>query len=202
MAIHRPFEHHWRRSAAHLGTQLRRAHVAVHSVAATIDKGRTRSAHRRYATARHRIAAIAGDVAAFRAQRPGPEHLGETAAAGSALTLRGAEAATLSLDVMLDAVMALRAVDDRRETELLIGACIDAEQGFAQSVAVVRAAATAHAAAVRTLSKAFDSDGEQALRLRLVREKAALAGLQEPSAPPFAPNSAPAPASGEAPAGR
>ncbi|HUO48489.1 MAG TPA: hypothetical protein VMU09_06620 [Acidimicrobiales bacterium] len=174
----RHFDLRWRRQAAHLGVRLRRAHVAVHSVAATLDKGRPRAAGRRQAVARHHIESVAREIESLRGLRPAEGHEDETAAAGSSLALRSATAAALSLDVMLDAVVALGTAHGRHDTEVLIGACIDAEQGYAESVAVVRAAATAHGAAIRTLTQAFDTDGEVDLRRRLEQKRSAIAGAR------------------------
>jgi hypothetical protein len=179
MTTNRRTDHRWRRQAMHLGSKLRRAHVAVHSVAATLDKGHDRAARRRYAVARHQMDAVARDIEVLRAQRPDEprgEPVQDTASAGSMLAIRGAEAAAMALDVMLDAVVALGSETERHETEVLIGACIDAEQGYAESAAVVRAAAKAQDDGIRRLKMAFDTDGEIALRRRLKQKRSAIAG--------------------------
>jgi hypothetical protein len=176
MTANRRIDHRWRRQATHLGGKLRRAHVAVHSVAATLEKGRDRSARRRYAVARHQMASVARDIEALRTEQAGDDQQDDTAAAGSALAIRGAEAAAVALDVMLDAVVALGTESEDHETEDLIGACIDAEQGYAESAAVVRAAAKAQSDGIRKLKQAFDTDGEIALRGRLRQKRSDIVG--------------------------
>jgi hypothetical protein len=129
--------------------------------------------------------AVARDIEALKTQRPAGsdaagsgEHEQDTTSAGSALAVRGAEAAAMALDVMLDAVVALGSETERHETEVLIGACIDAEQGYAESTAVVRAAAKAQDDGIRRLEQAFDTDGGIALRRRLEQKRSALAGAR------------------------
>jgi hypothetical protein len=95
----------------------------------------------------------------------------QATAEGSALAIRGSDAATVALDVMVEAMAALETDHDDQDADILVGACIDAQRTFEDSVAVVQATSRAHGSSITNLKKAFDTDGEVALRERLRRKR-------------------------------
>jgi hypothetical protein len=178
--VDQPVEQKWRGKAAFLASKLNRAHLAVHALAATLERGHTRLALRRYRSVREQIASLSEEVKAMRSEQPTKGPIDDDATAeGSALAIRGSDAATIALDVMVDAMAALNMTDHGVDVDVLIGACIDAEQAFRDSVAIVQATSEAHGSAIRSLKNAFDTDGEIALRERVWNKRAAVQAINE-----------------------
>jgi hypothetical protein len=100
-------------------------------------------------------------------------------AIGSTLALQGSDAATIALDVMVDAMTILNVIDDGNDGDMLIGACIDAEHAYEDSVAIVRATSLAHGSEIASLRSAFHTDGKVALRERVRKERAAVRSINE-----------------------
>jgi len=115
----------------------------------------------------------------MRSEQSQKRHMDNATAIGSTLTIRGSDAATIALDVMVDAMAALHVTDDGEDADILIGACIDAERAYEDSVAIVQATSLAHGSAFTSLKNAFDTDGEVALRERVRKERAALRSINE-----------------------
>jgi hypothetical protein len=72
---------------------------------------------------------------------------------------------------MANAMMALAVKDDEDDTDFLIGACVDAESAYEVSAAVVEAAPRADGSAILDLKRAFETDGEVALRKRVTKAR-------------------------------
>lgn len=69
--------------------------------------------------------------------------------------------------------MALAAKDDDDDdTDFLIGACMDAASAYEVAAAVVETAPGRHGPAIVDLKRAFEAEGEAALRLGLTRTRA------------------------------
>ncbi len=68
---------------------------------------------------------------------------------------------------MVDAVAGLTVTDDVDDVDVLVGASIDAQQAFGDCTAIVKAAANAHGGRLDGLDRAFNSEGEIALRRRV-----------------------------------
>ena len=110
----------------------------------------------------------------LRDEQPPTEDLDEPAVTGSALTIDGAAAATMALDVMVSSMIAPSATEDEDATDVLVGVCIDAARLYEGSTAIVKAASQSHGSDVLDLKRAFDADGEVALRNRVVAARARL----------------------------
>lgn len=163
------YEQMWRGNVMFVSSKLNRAHAAVHALGEALENGHTRSARRQYRTARHEVTAVAQEVKTLGTEQPSPAVMTEMTATGSTLAIRGSGAATIALDVMVDAMAGLTATEEDGDTDTLIGACIDAEQVYKDSAAVVKAVSNAHGSALTNLERAFDTGGEVALR-RKVRD--------------------------------
>jgi hypothetical protein len=107
----------------------------------------------------------------MREELPPDTPLDEPDAVGSTLTLGGSGVATIALDVMVNAMLALAATDNNDDTDFLIGACVDAESAYEVSAAVVEAAPRRDGAAMADLQKAFDTEGGLALRRKLIEAR-------------------------------
>jgi len=177
--MNQPFEHKWRGQAAFIAEKLQRAHRAVHTLAGTLERGHTRLARRQYRSVREQLSSLSEEVGTMHSEQPPKGHMDDATAIGSTLAIRGSDAAAIALDVMLDAMTALNATGDGEHADLLIGACIDAEHAFEDSVAVVRATSMAHGSAIKSLKNAFDTDGEVALRERVRKERVAVRSINE-----------------------
>ena len=98
---------------------------------------------------------------------------------GSTLALGGSGVATIALDVMVSAMLALAATDDGDETDFLIGACLDAENAYEMSTAVVQDAPRRDTPAMLDLKRAFDTDGSVALRQRVITTRSRVREINE-----------------------
>ena len=178
-AMDQSFEQAWRGRAVFLASKLRDAHASVQALATTFDKGRARSALRRYRSIREQIVSLSDQVRALRSEQPPNGRMDTATAEGSTLAIRGSDAATDALGLMLDAMAALHATDDDSTVDVLVGACNDAEHAYEDSVAIVQATSRAHGPAITTLTRAFDTDGEVALRERVWRKWSAVRAIND-----------------------
>jgi hypothetical protein len=174
MTLSQPYEHAWRARAAFLSTKLDRAHSSVYFLGEALEKGDSRTARGPWHSARRAVDSVAREVKNLRDEQPPTEDL-EAAGTGSSLTIESADAATMALDVMVSSMVALSATEDEDATDILIGACIDAARLYEGSTAIVKAASQSHGSEVLDLKRAFDADGEVALRNRVVAARARLA---------------------------
>lgn len=175
MTLSQPYEHAWRARAAFVSSKLDRAHSSVYSLGDALESGDTRFARAPWHAARRAVDSVEREVRTLRDERPPTEDLDEPAVTGSALTIDGAGAATMALDLMVSSMVALSATEDEDATEVLVGACIDAARLYEGSTAIVKAASASHGSEVLDLKRAFDADGEVALRNRVVAVRARLA---------------------------
>jgi hypothetical protein len=175
MTLSQPYEHVWRARAAFVSSKLDRAHSTVYLLGDTLENGDTRLARGPWHTARRAVDSVAREVKTLRDEQPPTEALDEPAVTGSALTVDGAGAATMALDVIVNSMVALSATEDEDATDVLVGACIDAAQVYEGSTAVVKAASQSHGSEVLDLKRAFDANGEVALRNRVAAARARLA---------------------------
>ena len=179
MAVDQPFPYGWRGGAALLAAKLDRAHSAVQVLGKELEAGDIRSARRSHDLAREAVVSVTKQVKAMRAEQPATEDLDEPVATGSALAVRGCGAATVALGVMVDAMGALVMTDDEGDTHVLIGACLDAEQAYDDSTAIVTAASQTHGSAMLDLKRAFDAEGEVALRRRVIAARTQVRDINE-----------------------
>ena len=175
MTLSQPYEYAWRARAAFVSSKLDRAHSSVYFLGDALEYGNTRFARGPWHSARRAVDSVAREVKSLRDEQPATEDLNEPAVTGSALTIDGAGAATMALDVMVSSMVALSATEDEDATEVLVGACIDAARLYEGSTAIVKAASQGPFSEVLDLKHAFDADGEVALRNRVVAARARLA---------------------------
>ena len=167
MTLGQPYEQSWRGKADFVVSKLDRAHAAVHVLGAALESGNTRTVRRHYRSVRNEVASVAREVKTLRTEQPSTASMPESTVAGSTLAIRGSDAAAIALDVMVDAMAVLTTTEVGAETDVLIGACIDAERVYEDSTAVVKAASHAHGSAIVDLEHAFDTEGEVFLRRRV-----------------------------------
>lgn len=179
MTLEQQRSYDWRGRGFHLLWKLDRAHTAVQVLGTALDEGHSRSARRHYRAARSQVRSAAEEVKTLRSEQPSAERLGEQDATGSDLVIRGSGSATIALDVLVDAMATLSATNEVDDMDVLVGACIDAQRAYEDSTAVVKAASQAHGPSLRNLERAFDTEGEVALRKRVKADRAAVHAISE-----------------------
>jgi hypothetical protein len=165
----RPYD--WRDAATRLVRKLDRAHGAIEELGSTLDKGDDVSTQHTVRCAHEAVESVAREVKTLREEIPPDAPLDEPDAVGSTLTLGGSGVATIALDVMVNAMVALAATDDNDETDFLIGACVDAGSAYEVSAAVVKAAPRRDGPAMADLQRAFETEGGIALRKKLIEAR-------------------------------
>lgn len=179
MTLSQPYEHAWRARAAFLSTKLDRAHSCVYFLGDALERGDSRAARGPWHSARRAVDSVAREVNTLRDEQPPTEEQEEPAVTGSALTIDGADAATMALDVMVNSMVALSATTDEDATDVLVGDCVDAARVYEGSAAVVKASLHSHGSETLDLKRAFDADGEVALRNSVVQARARLEDVDE-----------------------
>ena len=169
----------WRKTAMHLAFQLERAHSAMEDLGAALEEGDDASARLNARSAHDAVGSVGHAVKTLHTQLPPAELLDEPDAIGSTLALGGSGVATIALDVMVSAMLALAATDDGDETDFLIGACLDAENAYEMSTAVVQDAPRRDTPAMLDLKRAFDTDGSVALRQRVITTRSRVREINE-----------------------
>jgi hypothetical protein len=167
MASDQRYPYDWRRGTADLGRKLNRAHCAVDDLGTALDKGDTDAARSIARSALEAIGRATDAVDTLSAERPPEARLSAADAAGSAIAIDGSEVATVALDVMVNAMVALAATDDEGDTDFLIGACLDAAGAFETGAAVVEAVPGSDGRAILDLKRALDTEAEADLGRRL-----------------------------------
>jgi hypothetical protein len=161
----------WRRDVTRLSGQLGRAHSVVAALGSALDTEQHDTARRIEETARESVGFVAQSVETLGVTQRDGEHMDELDAAGSSLAASGGRAATVALDVMVDAMVALAATQDREETEFLVGTYVDAERTYEIGAAVVDAVPARDEPGLRDLERSFDTDGGKALREKVSRAR-------------------------------
>ena len=164
----RPYD--WREKTMHLAWKLDRAHSTVEDLGAALDEGGDASAHQVLRSAHEAVGSVAEAVKTLHAEEQPTEGLDEPEAIGSELAIGGSGVATVALDVMVNAMVALAATEDEDDTDFLIGACVDAGNAYEVSAAVVEAAPLTHGTAMLNLKEAFETEGV-ALRKRVTKSR-------------------------------
>jgi hypothetical protein len=163
---HRPYD--WRQQAIQLASELERAHATMEDLGAALENGDDDSVRHIARTAHQAVGSVGYAVKAFHSEQPPPQQLDTPDVIGSTLTIGSSGVATIALDVLVSAMLALAATDDGDETDFLIGACLDAESAYEVSTAVVQAAPRRDVPAILDLRRAYDTDGSVALRKRVI----------------------------------
>ena len=158
----------WRHQAVQLASQLERAHSTMEELGAALDKGDDTSARHIAKSAHDAVGSVGYAVKALRSEQPPRQQLDKPDAIGSTLTIGGSGVATIALDVMVTAMLALAATDDGDEADFLIGACLDAESAYEVGAAVVQAAPRRDEPEILDLRRAYDTEGSVALRKRVI----------------------------------
>ena len=174
MTLSQPYEHAWRARAAFLPTKLDRAHSRVYFLGDALEKGNSRAARGPWHSARRAVDSVAREVKTLREEQPPPEDQEGPAVIESALTIDGADAATMALDVMVSSMIALSATEDEETTDALIGSCVDAARVYEGGAAIMKAALRNHGPELGDLKRAFDADGEVDLRNSVAEARARL----------------------------
>jgi hypothetical protein len=165
----RPYD--WREKTVQLAFELERAHATMEDLGAALDKGDDVSARHIAKSAHEAVGSVGQAVKTLRSEQPPAEHLAQPDAIGSALAIGGSGVATIALDVMVSAMLALAATDDGDETDFLIGACLDAESAYEVSAAVVAAAPRRDVPEILDLRRAYETEGSAALRTRVIKAR-------------------------------
>jgi hypothetical protein len=158
----------WRNKTARLAFELERAHATMEDLGVALDDGDDVSARHKARCAHEAVGSVGYAVKALRSEQPPAEQLDPPDAIGSTLAIGGSGVATIALDVMVSAMLAMAATDDGEDTDFLIGACLDAESAFEVSAAVVAAAPSGDEPKILDLCRAYDTEGSVALRQRVI----------------------------------
>ena len=158
----RPFD--WREKTVHLASELERAHATMEELGAALDRGDESSVRTMARSAHDAVGSVGYAVKEFHRAQPPADQLDKPDAIGSTLAIGGSGVATIALDVMVSAMVALAATDDGDDTDFLIGACLDAENAYEVGAAVVAAAPNRDVPAMADLRRAYDTEGSVALR--------------------------------------
>ena len=173
----RPFD--WREKTVRLEWKLDRAHSAMEDLGTALDEGDGASAHHVAVLAHEAVGSAALAVKTLHSDQPPTEHLNEPDAIGSTLAIGGSGVATIALDVMVNAMVALAGTDDEDVTDFLIGACIAAESAYEVSAAVVQAASTTDGPAMLDLQRAYETEGGVALRKKMAQARPRVRDINE-----------------------
>jgi hypothetical protein len=165
----RPFE--WRQKAIHLAFQLERAHSTMEELGAALENGDDASTRDITRTAHEAVGSVGYAVKALHSEQPPARQLEKPDAIGSTLAIGGSGVATIALDVMVSAMLALAATDNGDDADFLIGACLDAESAYEMSTAVVQAAPQRDIPAMLDLRRAYETEGSIALRKRVIEAR-------------------------------
>ena len=165
----RPYD--WRQKTVQLAFELERAHATMEDLGVALDKGDDASSRHMARSAHEAVGSIGYAVKALRTEQPPAEQLDPPDAIGSTLAIGGSGVATIALDVMVSAMLALAATDDGDETDFLIGACLDAESAYEMSAAVVAAAPRRDVPDILDLRRAYDTQGSVALRRKVIKAR-------------------------------
>jgi hypothetical protein len=162
----RPFD--WRQKTIQLAFQLERAHSTMEDLGAALEIGDDASTRDIARTAHEAVGTVGYAVKALHSEQPLAQQLEKPDAIGSTLAIGGSGVATIALDVMVSAMLALAATDNVDDTDFLIGACLDAESAYEVSTAVVQAAPQRDFPTMLDLRRAYDTEGSVALRKRVI----------------------------------
>ncbi len=173
----RPFN--WREKTVQLASELERAHATMEELGAALDRGDELSARDIARSAHDAVGSVGYAVKAMHSEQPPAEQLDKPDAIGSTLAIGGSGVATIALDVMVSAMLALAATDDGADTDFLIGACLDAENAYEVGAAVVAAAPSRDVPAMLDLRRAYDTEGSVALRKRVLKARPRVREIQE-----------------------
>ena len=115
MTLSQPYEHAWRARAAFVSSKLDRAHASVYFLGDALENGDTWLARGPWHSARRAVDSVAREVKTLRDEQPPTEDQVEPAVTASGLTIDGAGAATMALDVMVSSMVALSATEDEMQ---------------------------------------------------------------------------------------
>jgi len=160
----------WREKTVQLAFELERAHATMEDLGAALEKGDDVSARHIAKSAHQAVGSVGHAVKTLRSELT-PEHLDRPDAVGPALAIGVSGVATIALDVMVSAMVALAATDDGDEADFLIGACLDAENAYEVSAAVVAAAPTRDDPEILDLRRAYETEGSVALRTKVIKAR-------------------------------
>ena len=173
----RPYD--WRDETVRLEWKLDRAHSAMEDLGIALDEGDDASALHVAISAHEAVCSAAQAVKTLHSEQPPTERLDAPDAIGSTLAIGGTGVATIALDVMVNAMVALAVTDDEDDTDFLIGACIAAESAYEVSTAVVQAASTRDGPAMLDLQRAFETEGGVALRKQVAQARPRVREINE-----------------------
>ena len=169
----------WREKTVQLTSELERAHATMEELGAALDRGDARTARDKARCAHDAVGSVGYAVKALHSEQPPAEQLDKPDAIGSTLAIGGSGVATIALDVMVTAMVALAATDDGEDTDFLIGACLDAENAYEVGAAVVAAAPHRDVPAMLDLRRAYDTEGSVALRRRVLRARPRVRAIRD-----------------------
>jgi len=173
----RPYD--WREKTVRLEWKLDRAHSAMEDLGTALDEGDDASARSVARSAHDAVGSAAQAVKTLHSEQPPTDDLNEPDAIGSTLAIGGSGVATIAVDVMVNAMVALAGTDDEDDTDFLIGTCIAAESAYEVSTAVVQAASRRDGPAMLDLQRAFETEGGVALRKRVTKSRPRVREINE-----------------------
>ena len=175
---HRP-TYDWRRKTKCVAEQLDEAHSAVEALGTALDEGNGSSSQHVEATAKDAVGFVAESVKNLRTEQPPAAEMDDLDRAGSTLAIGGGGVATVALDVMVNAMMALAATDDGDETDLLVSASLDAGNAYEVGVGIVEAVPQADEPGMVDLKQALRTEGSKALTKRVIQARHRVLAIRE-----------------------
>ena len=169
MASRQPLTTDWRMSAKRLAGQLDKAHSAVDVLRAALDEGDGPWAKNVEQMAHETVDFVADSVKRFEVMQPSTDD--DLNVTGSSLALGGGGVATVALDVIVNAMVALASTDNRDDIDFLVSVSIDAEEAYEVGVAVMEAAPNTDRSGVADLLGALGTEGNNALAKRVVQAR-------------------------------
>ena len=169
----------WRQNAIDLAWKLNRAHHLVDDLGTALANGDGASAQRIEEAAHNAVSSVARRLEAVRAELSPDVEMPESDAIGTTLAIGGSGVATLALDVMVNAKVALASADETDDAAFLVGACADAQSAYEVAAAIVEAVPSREGPDVMELRRAFDTEGGIALRRKLTKARPRVRAIYE-----------------------
>lgn len=170
----------WKKRARILSAQLGRAHKAANALGTALDEGDGKSVECAEEVAHDAVRFVAKTVKTFHAEQP-PPMASEIDTEGAYLAVGGAGVATVALDVMVNAMVALAGTDDVDDTDFLVSARLDAELAYEAGVAVVEAVPKTDGPGMADLERALSTEGTKALTHRVTQARPQVLAIKDRS---------------------
>ena len=169
----------WRSDTTRLAGQLDKAHSAVDVLSSALDEGDGVWAKNVEKMAHETVCFVADSVKTLKAKQPSTEAVDDLDAKGSSLALAAGGVATVALDVIVNALVALANTEDGDDTDFLVSASLDSEYAYEVGVAIVEAAPQSDEHGLVDLERALRSEGSKALTKKVTQARPRVLAIRE-----------------------